>query len=152
MNKDGPIVIVDDDTDDLDLLANIFRELKIENKVRLFPGGQEALEYLNKPSVRPFLVLSDIYMPKMDGFELRNIIRENEELHIKCIPFLFFTTGASEEFVSRAYTLSVQGIFQKPPNYGKWKDIIEHIVTYWMYCMSPNRYKIQGIGQPSLLE
>ena len=71
MDKTGPIIIIDDDLDDQDLLRELFAELKLDNEVRFFPEGESALDYLSNPAIRPFLIISDVKMPRMDGFELR---------------------------------------------------------------------------------
>ena len=140
MNKQGDIIVIDDDEDDLDLLRSIFHDLKLPNTISVFANGREALDYISRPAVAPFLILSEINMTFMSGFELREILRNDPDLDIKCIPYIFFTNGASRQFVEKAYSLSVQGIFEKPPQYDKWKDIIKEIVAYWSDCMSPGRY------------
>ena len=71
MNKTGPIVIIEDDKDDQDILTEIFNELAYENEVIFFEDSVLALEYLTATEIEPFLVLSDINMPKLNGMELR---------------------------------------------------------------------------------
>lgn len=137
MDKAGPIIIIDDDLDDQDLLRELFAELNLANEVCIFPEGEAALSYLSNPAVHPFLIISDIKMPKMDGFELRRQLTERSE-NSKTTPFLFFTTGSTSQALNKAYTLSVQGIFQKPVRYNEWKDTISNIVKYWNTCMAPN--------------
>jgi DNA-binding NtrC family response regulator len=137
MDKAGPIIIIDDDLDDQDLLRELFTELNLSNEVKIFPEGESALSYLSDPSVRPFIIISDIKMPKMDGFELRKQLAVRSE-HSKATPFLFFTTGSTSQALNHAYTQSVQGIFQKPVRYNEWKDTINSIVKYWTTCMAPN--------------
>lgn len=137
MDKTGPIIIIDDDLDDQDLLRELFAELNLRNEVFIFPEGESALEYLSNPSIRPFIIISDIKMPRMDGFELRKQLASRSE-NSKTAPFLFFTTGSTTQVLNHAYTLSVQGIFQKPVRYNDWKDTISNIVQYWTTCMAPN--------------
>ena len=136
MNKTGPIIIIDDDLDDQDLLRELFAELKLKNEVFIFPEGESALNYLSNPAIHPFIIISDIKMPKMDGFELRQQLAEKSE-NSKTTPFLFFTTGSTAQALNNAYTHSVQGIFQKPVKYNDWKDTISNIVKYWTTCMTP---------------
>jgi CheY-like chemotaxis protein len=114
MNKSGPIVVIEDDPDDQEVLVEIFQKLGYVIKVIYFLDGNEALAYLNKSDVQPFLILSDINMPMISGFELRNKVFTNEQLQTKCIPYLFFTTSANKKSVIDAYTMSVQGFFVKP--------------------------------------
>ncbi len=97
MNKTGPIIIIEDDIDDQELLTEIFKKLNYVNKIVFYKDGNEALEFLNKTDVQPFLILSDINMPKINGFELRNKVFTNEQLQTKCIPYLFFTTSATKK-------------------------------------------------------
>ena len=136
MDKTGPIIIIDDDLDDQDLLRELFAELNLKNEVRIFPEGESALDYLSDPSIHPFIIISDIKMPKMDGFELKRQVASRSE-NSKTTPFLFFTTGSTDQALNIAYTHSVQGIFQKPVKYNDWKDTITNIVQYWTTCMTP---------------
>ena len=137
MDKSGPIIIIDDDLDDQDLLRELFTELNLKNEVFIFPEGESALNYLSDPKVHPFIIISDIKMPKMDGFELRKQLC-TRSVHSKATPFLFFTTGSTAQVLNNAYTHSVQGIFQKPVRYNDWKETISNIVQYWTTCMTPS--------------
>jgi CheY-like chemotaxis protein len=140
MNKAGPIIVIEDDMDDQAILVEIFSELGYENKIVYFHDGNEALQYLNQTEVQPFLILSDINMPKISGFELRSKIFTNEQLQMKCIPYLFFTTGGTKKAVLDAYALSVQGFFLKPSSMEKLKGTIRKIVEYWQECIAPSHY------------
>ncbi len=141
MNKIGPIVIIEDDTDDQEIFGEIFKELQFTNEIIFFGDGEKALNYLVHTDVEPFLILSDINMPKLNGTELREQIHENEDLRVKCIPYLFFTTTAEQKAVIDAYSKSIQGFFVKPASYEKLKRILKIIVEYWQECESPNYTK-----------
>lgn len=140
MNKDGPIIVIEDDVDDQEILVEIFRKLDYVNKVVYFSDGNEALEYLNQTDVQPFLILSDINMPRINGFELRSKVFTNEQLQLKCIPYLFFTTGANKKSVIDAYAMSVQGFFLKPNSIDSLEKTIHKIVEYWKECIAPSQY------------
>jgi len=140
MNKTGPIIIIEDDLDDQETLTEIFRKLNYENEVIYFHDGNDALEYLNRTDVLPFLILSDINMPKISGFELRSKVFTNELLQTKCIPYLFFTTGGTKKAVMDAYAMSVQGFFIKPNSDQALESTIKKIVEYWKECIAPNHY------------
>ena len=140
MNKTGPIIIIEDDVDDQELLVQIFEELGYDNKIFYFSDGNDALDFLNKTEVQPFLILSDINMPRINGFELRNKIFTNQQLQTKCIPYLFFTTSANKKAVMDAYAMSVQGFFIKPHSMAGLKSSIKKIVDYWQECISPSLY------------
>jgi CheY-like chemotaxis protein len=141
MNKKGPIIIIEDDIEDQEILVEIFKKLGYANAIIYFGDGNEALEYLNKTDVHPFLILSDINMPKINGFELRNKIFTNEQLQTKCIPYLFFTTSANKKSVVDAYALSVQGFFKKPSSIDALESTIRKIIEYWQECIAPNQYE-----------
>ena len=141
MNKNGPVVIIEDDEDDKMMLEEIFANLKYENTIVYFKDGSDALEYLNKTEVAPFLILSDINMPKINGFELRLKVHTNEQLHLKCIPYLFFTTSANKQSVVDAYAMSVQGFFVKAHSFEKLQDTIKKIMEYWKECIAPSEYE-----------
>ena len=140
MNKTGPIIVIEDDIDDQEVLEEIFEKLQYANKIIYFTDGNDALEYLNKAEVQPFLILSDINMPKINGFELRNKIFTNEQLQTKCIPYLFFTTGANKKAVVDAYALSVQGFFLKPNSIPGLESTIKKIIEYWKECIAPSQF------------
>ena len=141
MNKTGPIVIIEDDIDDQDMLTEIFQELDYENELIFFSDSMQALKYLTDTAIEPFLVLSDINMPKLNGMELREKIHNNEDLRLKSIPYLFFSTSAEQKHVIDAYSRSIQGFFVKPNNYEKLKAVIIKIVEYWQECESPKYIK-----------
>jgi CheY-like chemotaxis protein len=98
------------------------------------------LSTLKKRRHHRFLILSDINMPKIDGLELRKKIQNDEALKVKCIPYLFFTTGATRQAVYDAYAMSAQGFFIKPNTIMALQNIIRKIVDYWMECYSPGQY------------
>lgn len=141
MNKSGPIVIIEDDLDDQEILSDIFKELDYKNELIFFGDSLQALEYLTRSEIEPFLVLSDINMPKLSGMELREKIHNNEDLRLKSIPYLFFSTSAEQKHVIDAYSRSIQGFFVKPNSYDKLKKTIIKIVEYWQECESPNYIK-----------
>ena len=141
MNKRGPIIIIEDDTDDQEILSDIFKELDYPYELIFFGDSIEALEYLTNTDIEPFLVLSDINMPKLNGMELREKIHNNEDLRMKSIPYLFFSTSAEQQHVIDAYSRSIQGFFVKPNNYDKLKTTIIKIIEYWQECESPNYIK-----------
>lgn len=141
MNKRGPIIIIEDDKDDQEILLEVFNELDCKNEIIFFPDGEQALEYLTTTEVEPFIIFSDINMPKLGGMELREKIHENEDLRLKSIPYLFFSTSAEQKNVVDAYSKSIQGFFVKPSNYNEIKQLIKTIVHYWESCVSPNYIK-----------
>ena len=138
MNKEGPVIIIEDDEDDQGLLSDVFRELNYTNEIKFFTNGIDAFNFLEKTKERPFLILSDINLPKITGLELREKIHNNEDLRLKCIPYIFFTTAVDQKNVINAYSKSVQGFFTKPSTIDDLTRVIRNIMEYWKDCHSPN--------------
>ena len=137
MNKNGPIIIIEDDSDDREMLTEVYEELGFKNELVFCEDGEKALDYLTKTPDEPFIILSDIDMPKLNGMALREQVHNNEDLRVKCIPYLFFTTVADQERVIEAYSKSIQGFFIKPNSIEKLRSTIRKIVEYWQECESP---------------
>lgn len=138
MNKTGPIIVIEDDAEDKEILVEIFKNLDYKNSIIYFSDGEEALKYLTDTRTKPFLILSDINMPKLSGFELRQRIHTNEDLNLKCIPYLFFTTTSTQKAIIDAYSQSVQGFFVKANSVGKLENTLKRIIEYWQECEAPN--------------
>lgn len=141
MNKRGPIIIIEDNTADQVILTEIFEEINYDNDLIFFTDSILALNYLTDTTIEPFLVISDIRMPKLNGMELREKIINNEDMRLKTIPYLFFSTNAEQRDVINAYSRSIQGFFVKPIEYDKLKNLIVKIMEYWQECESPNYIK-----------
>lgn len=141
MNKSGPIIIIEDDIDDQEVLVEVFEKLNYQNEIVYIENGEKALEYLMNTSIEPFIILSDINMPKLNGMALREQIHNNEDLRLKCIPYLFFTTTADQQAVVDAYSKSIQGFFVKPIRFQQLETTIRKIIEYWKECISPNYIK-----------
>jgi len=138
--KTRPIIVIEDDADDQLLMKEAFDKLGYPNQIVFFSDGYQALAYIESTEVKPFLILSDVNMPTVNGFELRKIIFNNSELSIRCIPYLFFTTGTNRQAVQDAYALSAQGFFIKPASMAGLENTLRKIVEYWQECHAPNLY------------
>jgi CheY-like chemotaxis protein len=140
MNKNGPVIIIEDDIDDQEILTEIFQKLGYSNEVIFFADGISALDYLNQPKILPFLILSDINLPKLSGFELRSKLKTDADLTVKCIPYLFFSTALNQKAVMDAYSMSVQGFFVKQTSMAELEKTISVIMEYWKMCAAPNNF------------
>ena len=140
MHSNGPVIVIEDDVDDKEIMEEVFFKLGYTNKLLFFINGQEALDFLNETEIVPFLILSDINMPKLDGFALRDKIKMDAKLQLKCIPYLFFTTASSQKAIIDAYSLSVQGFFIKQSSVKELEKTISVIMEYWKRCSSPNNF------------
>ena len=141
MSKYDPVIVIEDDEDDKEIFEEVFKKLGYRNKLLFFLDGQSALDHLNLTEEVPFLILSDINIPKLDGFELRQKIKTDAALELKCIPYLFFTTASSQKAVVDAYSMSVQGFFIKPSNMAGLEKTVSAIMEYWTICTSPNSFE-----------
>jgi DNA-binding NtrC family response regulator len=137
MNKSGPIVLIEDDIDDKEILQEIFSKLKYENEIVFFDDAFKAFDYLQASPVTPFLIISDINLPKITGIELREKIRNSGDVKLQCVPILFFTNEASQATLIEAYCKSVQGFFKKPATYYQFEHTIKVIIEYWKECRTP---------------
>lgn len=138
MSKSGPIILIDDDQDECDLVLEALRNEKISNPLKCFHDGETALEYLASTDEQPFVILTDINMPKLGGIEVRKIIQSNPHLRDKSIPFIFLTTSASQPAIKKAYEMSVQGFFEKGPDIGHLQRTVRMIYDYWYWCRHPH--------------
>ena len=143
MNREGPIIILEDDVDDQEILLMVFKNLKYANDLLFFTDGYKALEYLNESDIIPFLIISDVNLPKLDGFALRSKIKMDANLQLRCIPYLFFSTAVNENAVIEAYSLSVQGFFEKQSTIAEIEKTITVIMEYWKRCSSPNNFGLK---------
>lgn len=139
--KNGSIILVDDDTDDQELLVNVFESLGVPNEIRIFENGHEALLYLKQTPTQPFIIICDVNMPIMNGLELRRQINSNELLRRRSIPFIFLSTSAETHAVNEAYEMDVQGFFVKERYFEGIQQQIKQIVDYWKECKHPNSDK-----------
>jgi CheY-like chemotaxis protein len=136
-----PILLIDDDQEDLEIFEEAFKSLDVDNEIVTFSNAELALEHLQTSSQQYLFILCDINMPRVNGLELRQAIYDDEILRQRSIPFLFFSTANDRIFVDKAYDLSVQGFFRKPFLQDELKDMLRAIITYWQYSYHPNSRK-----------
>src|SRR5688572_9543092 len=95
-SNSNPIIQIDDDSDDIELFKEGFKELGIDNEIIVFTDANKFYEYISTTEKKSFFIFCDINMHKMSGFQLKQKIFDNEEIRLKCIPFLMLSTsGAS---------------------------------------------------------
>jgi two-component SAPR family response regulator len=139
MAKKGPIVIIEDDTEDEEIFKDILEELKISNKIIWFTDPHKAFDYLKTTREQPFIIFSDINLPKQNGVEFKRRIDEDKQLRKKSIPFIFYSTFVGKEIVNKDYNqMTVQGFFRKGTSYKEIKSDIKMIIDYWQVCNHPN--------------
>jgi len=139
MSKLGPIVIVEDDLDDQEMIQEAMEEVGIKNELVFFDRSLKAFEFLKSTTQQPFLILSDVNLPAQNGIEFKRQIDEDRQLREKSIPFVFYSTAVDKNSVNTAYQeLTVQGFFKKKNKYEELKKDLKLIVDYWATCKHPN--------------
>jgi CheY-like chemotaxis protein len=139
MNTTAPIYIVDDDADEEDLIKEAFEELRISHPLRFFRTPDDLLQVLKKKGEVPFIIISDVNLPRMDGFQLREKVLKESSIKDKSIPYIFWSTSASEAQIKKAYDLSVHGFFLKGRTYKELKKIIQEMIAYWTDSLAPQQ-------------
>jgi CheY-like chemotaxis protein len=139
MARSGPIVLVDDDPEDEELVNEVLQQLGVRNRLIYFDDCIKALDYLQHTTDKPLIILSDINLHKLNGIEFKRKIDADPRLREKSIPFIFFSTSVDKYAVDQAYKeLTVQGFFQKTNSLQELKTVIKLIVDYWYLCKHPN--------------
>jgi CheY-like chemotaxis protein len=133
----NPIILIDDDIDDIELFQAAFKELGVENEIMVFNDGNKFYEYITTTDRKSFFIFCDINMNQINGFALKQKIFDNEEIRLKCIPFLMLSTSGASKSVLEAYSLNVQGYFIKPNNVEEIKEMFEIVVKYWSISQRP---------------
>jgi CheY-like chemotaxis protein len=130
------ILLVEDDEIDVKALKRAFEKLKIANPLVVARDGVEAWETLQTLS-RPFLVITDINMPRMNGIELLRKIRQSEQLRDSIVFAL--TTSSDEQDKIDAYDLNVAGYMLKTDMGTSFTRAIELIDNFWRVVEFPER-------------
>ncbi|MEO6490772.1 MAG: response regulator [Ferruginibacter sp.] len=141
MAKSGPIIIIEDDNDDIEILSKVLHELRVKNELLAFSDTTKAFAFLKETSSRPFLIFCDVNLPGENGLEFKQKIDDDIDLRRKSIPFIFYSTSADQASIDKAYTgMTVQGFFEKGVSYEEIMDDIGAVVNYWKRCKHPNIY------------
>jgi len=132
------ILLVDDNKMDIELAMDAFRLAHIHNPIQVAHDGEEALEYLfgkGKFSDRneyplPDLVLLDLKMPKIDGFEVLRQVKKEEKL--RRIPIIILTSSKEEGDRAISYDNGANSYLVKPVSFDGFLKVIEDVVEYWL--------------------
>ena len=139
MYKKRPIIIVEDDLDDQEIMDELMKELNVPHERIFFSLADDAFQYLKQTTDQPFIILCDINLPIVNGLEFKRRVDEDDELRQKSIPFIFLSTSADKRSVNEAYTkLTVQGFFKKESSMPDLKRALSVIMEYWNLTKHPN--------------
>lgn len=131
MKKPKQIIIVDDDNDDLEIYSLAIKSFGYSYEVVTINDSTKVIGYLKEPGISPLLILSDIDMPTLNGYELHHMITRDSVLSRKRTPFILFSTSGSPESVLEACNSPAQGFFLKENNYDVIKNTLKQIIDYW---------------------
>lgn len=126
--NNNPILVVDDDAEDLEIIRMAVEELNINNPLLLFRTGMQMMDYLHSTQIKPALIMCDINMPGQDGYEVKKQLDADDTIQHKHISFVYFTTSAADEHIHMSARLAVQGFYTKPTNYKAFKQTIKTIL------------------------
>lgn len=137
-----PILIVEDNPNDLELTLNALAKSRLANEVIVTRDGAEAADYLfrrneyeGRAPGNPAVVLLDLKLPKVDGLELLKMVRENEETGRT--PIVLLTSSREERDVVNGYKLGVNAYVVKPVNFGEFVQAIQDLGVFWAVLNEP---------------
>jgi CheY-like chemotaxis protein len=132
-----PVWIVDNDADDQEIVRMVWQDLGLENELTFFSSAEEAYDTLAANQRAPFIIVCDLNLPGTDGFEFRQRLLDTHQKKFKSVPFIFWTSQASESQITRAYDLSAHGLFIKDSTIEALKDTFRTIIRYWFKSKTP---------------
>ena len=127
------LLYVEDNPDHADLVLDTFSRQKVSARVVHVEDGEAAIAYLQQDDVstpRPRLILLDLRLPKLDGFEVLRTVKSNPEL--SDIPVVVLTTSASTVDISRAYAHHANSYLVKPHDYVALDGLLQLLSDYWL--------------------
>ena len=134
------VLLVDDDDVDVDVVKRGFRKHKIANPIVVAQDGVEAIEILRgagdrQPLPRPYVILLDLNMPRMNGIEFLKVLRQDPKLHDSIVFVL--TTSENESDLLQAYNEHVAGYMVKSQVGPSFKNAIDMLSQYWTVVVLP---------------
>jgi CheY-like chemotaxis protein len=132
------ILLADDDEDDRLMTRDALRDARLHNDLRFVIDGVDLMDYLHRrgrhsdvrDSPRPGLILLDLNMPRMDGREALQEIKQDSDL--RSIPVVVLTTSKAEEDIVRTYDLGVNSFITKPVTFLGLVDVMKVFTRYWL--------------------
>ncbi len=143
-NKQFTVLLVEDDLNDIFLVKRAFKMARVQNPLQVVTDGQDAISYLRgegKYSDRetyslPKLMVMDIKMPRKDGFEVLDWIKQDPLL--RRIPVIIVSSSDNPSDINHAYELGANAYMVKPVNYRAVEHLFLSITQYWgLECAKP---------------
>jgi two-component system, response regulator len=133
MNDTDPIVLIEDNEDDIVLTRRALESNKIGNPLVIARDGAEALELLlgkDGHKLQPAIVLLDLKLPKVDGLTVLKRLREDPRT--KLTPIVALTSSTQEQDIVAAYKLHANSYIRKPVDFDQFTEAIRQIGQYWL--------------------
>ncbi len=137
------ILLVEDNPDDEELTLLTLEENNIANHIKVVRDGAEALAYIfgtgdyddRDVTERPRLILLDLKLPKVNGIEVLERIKQDDD--VCTIPVVVLTSSREEPDVARCYKLGANSYIVKPVDFDQFKQAIQQIGLYWQNLNEP---------------
>jgi CheY-like chemotaxis protein len=137
-----PILLVEDSPKDVELTLAALEQCQLANQVVVVRDGAEALDFLrragayaNREPVCPAVVLLDLKLPKVDGLEVLEQVKGDEEL---ChTPVVMLTSSREERDLVRSYSLGVNAFVVKPVGFEQFFEAIRDLGMFWAVLNEP---------------
>jgi CheY-like chemotaxis protein len=129
------VLLVEDDPGDVLMTQEAFDEHKVRNKLNVVHDGEEALSYLRREgpfadAPRPDLILLDLNLPRVDGREVLQVIKNDEDL--RRIPVVVLTTSQADEDILRSYSLHANAYVTKPVDFERFIAVVRQIDEFFV--------------------
>jgi CheY-like chemotaxis protein len=138
LNTNNPILLVEDNEDDIVLTRRALTRNNIRNPLNVARDGAEALELLlgeNGSSIKPAVVLLDLHLPKVDGFSVLKQLRA--DARTKLTPIVVLTSSKEEQDVIAGYELHANSYIRKPVDFERFTEAVRQIGVYWLLLNEP---------------
>lgn len=140
---EGPILLVEDNSDDEALTLRALRKNNIKNEVVVARDGVEALDYLfgtgahagRDLTVMPQVILLDLKLPKVDGLEVLRRLRAHERTRL--LPAVILTSSNEEQDRLASYGLGANSYVRKPVEFGNFIEAVRELGLYWLLLNEP---------------
>jgi CheY-like chemotaxis protein len=129
------VLLVEDDPGDVLMTREAFEDNKVANRLAVVSDGVSALAYLRKEgeyadAPTPDLILLDLNLPRMDGREVLQALKGDDDL--RRIPVVVLTTSEAEEDVLRSYSLHANAYVTKPVDFDRFIDVVRQIDEFFV--------------------
>ena len=131
----GPILLVEDNPDDVELTLRAFSANRVGNEVVLAGDGVEALELVFERGLKPALILLDLKLPRLGGLEVLERLRADERTRL--LPTVILTSSSEEEDVVAGYLRGANSYIRKPVDFEQFMDVVRQLGLYWLILNQP---------------